>query len=285
MKSVLKSMSVIVVVTIFALPVFPQGRPGSTDRDHGAGAGPSVSAAASVSSAPASFGSYGSREVSTSRDFGSRGSYGSGSVSGGPGRGVSAFPPPQLKGTSFTSLNSFYAWQDFYFYLQMHYMMNRMYFLRFYRNIEPLITPQMVRLTVREPLTLAVQMMTAVDQLETMLQARQAGGPVSKEDIADKAQEIRALAKQIRSNEALTFVDQRKDTDVLKDNNIETRGLEAVSQLREMIVDLNSQLKGMYTQQTTSTVSVNSLTQPSLRSLSKGIEKLSRSIENSAKKI
>jgi hypothetical protein len=41
----------------------------------------------------------------------------------------------------------------------------------------------------------------------------------------------------------------------------------------------------MYTQNATSTVSVNALTGPSFDSLSKGIEKLSRVIENSAKKI
>jgi hypothetical protein len=280
MKSVLKWWFFAVMVLTIALPAFSQGRPGSSDRgDHGSGSGSvSASPAPSVSSYS---GTFDSRSVSTSRYYGGGGSY-----SGDVGRGRAFLTPqPKLQGTSFTTVSSYYAWQDFYSYLQMRYMLNGLYFTRFYRNVEPLVTPQLLRLTIREPLAFALQMMTAVDQLEGLLEARQAGQPVSKEDIADKAQEIRNLAKQIRSNEALTFIDQRKETDVLKEENIEKRGLEAIGQLREMIVDLNSQLKGMYAQETTSTVSVSSLTQPSLKSLSKGIEKLSRSIENSAKKI
>lgn len=174
---------------------------------------------------------------------------------------------------------------SFYDYLQMRYLMNGLYFNRFYNNVEPLVTPQLLRLTTREPLRLSMQMITAVDELEAMLQALQAGKPVNKQEISAKAQEIRELAKHIRQDQALSFIDQRKDKDILKGNNIENLGLEAISQLREMVTDLNTQLKGMYTQSTTSTISVNSLTQPSLESLSKGIERISRVIENSAKKI
>ncbi len=194
-------------------------------------------------------------------------------------------PAPKLEGTSFTSVNTYYAWQDFYGYLRMHYMMNGLYFSRFYRNCEPLVTPQLMRLTTREPLRLSLQMMTAVDELEAMLQAREAGKPVSKQEITAKAQEIRELAKRIRQDQALTFIDQRKDKDILKGNNIESLGLESVARLREMVTDLNSQLKSLYAENATSTVSVNSLSQPSFESLSKGIEKLSKAIENSAKKI
>ncbi len=173
----------------------------------------------------------------------------------------------------------------FYDYLQTRYLMNGFYFDRFYRNSEPLVTPQLLRLTTREPLRLSMQMVTAVDDLEAMLQALQDGKPVNKADVTAKAQEIRELARQIRKDQALSFVDQRKEKDILKGDNIETLGLGAINQLREMVTDLNTQLKSMYTQSTTSTVSVSSLTQPSLESLSKGIEKVSRVIEDSAKKI
>lgn len=181
-------------------------------------------------------------------------------------------------------MNNYFAWENFYWYLQTRYMMNSYYFSRFMRNREPLLTPQLLRLSTREPLRLSMQMMTAVDELESMLQALQAGKPVSKQDIAAKAQEIRELARQIRKDQALSFVDQRKEKDIIKGENIENLGFEAISQLREMVTDLNTQLKGMYTQNATSTVSVDALTQPSFDSLSKGIERLSRVIENSAKK-
>jgi hypothetical protein len=192
---------------------------------------------------------------------------------------------PKLQGTSFNSVNTYYAWNSFYDYLHFRYMMNALYFTRFYRNVEPLVTPQLLRLTTREPLRLSMQMMTAVDELEAMLEALQAGKQVSKQDISAKAQEIRDLAKKVRQDQALTFIDQRKDKDIFKGDNIENLGLQAISQLREMVTDLNTQLKSLYTQNATSTISVSTLTQPSFESLSKGIEKLSRVIENSAKKI
>ncbi len=280
MKTTIKLLFSVLVISVLALPAFSQGRPGgSSDRDHGS-SGAGVSSAPAVSPMP-SVGSYGSREVSAPRDTGRMVSYGS----GGAGRGTAYLPAPNLKGTSFTTLTTFYDWQNFYYYLQTRYMMNSLYFTRFYRNVEPLVTPQLLRLTMREPLRLSMQMMTAVDELEALLQARQSGKPVDKQEIAAKAEEIRDLAKHIRSNQALSFVDQRKEKDVLKGDNIEKLGLEAVSQLREMATDLNTQLKAMYTQDTTSTVSVSSLSQPSISSLSKGIEKLSRAIESSAKKI
>ncbi len=283
MKNILKSLLFVVVLSVLALPAFTQGRPASSDRGSNPGAGVASTPAPSISSTPSSSG-YISRGVSTSRDTGH---WGTASVSGtgGPVRGAMYAPPPKLQGTSFSSVNTYYQWQDFYFYLQTRYLMNGLYFDRFYRNTEPLITPQLLKLTTREPLRLSMEMITAVDDLEAMLQALQAGKPVNKQDIAAKAQGIRELAKQIRQNQALSFVDQRKEKDILKGNNIETMGLEAISQLREMVTDLNTQLKSMYSQATTSTVSVNSLTQPSLESLSKGIERASRAIENSAKKM
>ena len=280
MKDVLKSLLSIVALLALALPAFTQGRPSSSDRSSNPGTGVASTPAPSFSSTSSS-GSYVSRDISTSRSVGGWGGHVSGA---GSSRTVSA-PPPKIQGTSFSSVNTYYQWQDFYYYLQTRYLMNGLYFDRFYRNAEPLITPQLLKLTTREPLRLSMQMITAVDDLEAMLQALQAGKPVNKQDIAAKAQDIRELAKQIRQDQALSFVDQRKDKDILKGNNIENLGLEAISQLREMVTDLNTQLKSMYTQATTSTVSVNSLTQPSLESLSKGIERISRVIENSAKKI
>ncbi|HYK89678.1 MAG TPA: hypothetical protein VE398_12955 [Acidobacteriota bacterium] len=282
MRNAIKLAFSLLVLLVFGLPAFSQGRPGSSGGSDSRGSGAAASSVSSTTSVTSSTPSYsGSRDFSSSRGYGSGGT----GFSSGQGRGAAYNPPPKLQGTSFYSVNSYYAWQDFFWYLQSRYMMNGLYFQRFYRNREPLITPAMLKLITREPLRLSMQMVTAVDELEAMLQARQEGKPVSKEDISAKAQEIRELAKRIRSNEALAFAGQRKDKDVLKGDNIENLGLEAVSQLRELVTDLNTQLRSMYTQDTTSTISVNSLSQPSLESLSKGIEKVSKVIENSAKKI
>ncbi len=283
MKSAARLLFSAVLLLVLALPAFSQGRPGSGSSDRGSAPSSSgVSTSSSVSSSSSS-GGYVSRDASSSRGGFEAGGIGFGGTSSGR-RGVAA-PPVKLQGTSFTTMDTYYQWQSFYWYLQNQYMMNRLYFTRFYRNREPLVTPDLLRRVVRQPYRLSMQMLTAIDELETMLQDRAAGKPVDKMEIAAKAQEIRELAKRIRTDEALTFVDQRKEKDILKGNNIEALGLESINQLREMATDLNSQLKNMYTQNTTSTVSVTSLTQPSVDSLSRGIEKISKVIENSAKKI
>jgi len=192
---------------------------------------------------------------------------------------------PQLSGTSFYSLNSYYLFQDFLWNLRTRYMFNPYYFNRFTRNSEPLVTPYLLKLALKEPLSVSSEMILAVDELEAMVNDLQAGKPVRKEDISEKAHAIREMAKKIRGDNSLAFIDQRPDKSSPKHGDFENLGLDAVRQLRQMATDLNTQLMGMYNQQTTSTVSVQSLTQPSFESLSKGIEKLTKVIETSARRL
>ncbi len=161
-------------------------------------------------------------------------------------------------------------------------MLDPFYFNRFFMNSEPLITPYLMKVTMKEPLKMSMEMVSLADELEALVQARQDGKPVGKEEIAAKAQAIRELAKKLRRDQALGFVDQRKDQDLLAGSDINRVGLDATARLHEMVTDLNTQLKAMYDETSTATVSVSTLTQPSFGSLSKGIERLSKSIENFA---
>ena len=219
-----------------------------------------------------------SRTTTSSRDAGTGVS--TGTRTGGAG---SSFNVPKLQGTSFNSMNSYLMWQDFLWNLQTRYFLDAMYLSRFYRNSEPLVTPHLMKMVVREPLSLSTRMLAAVDELGTLVSDFEGGKPVPKQDITTKAQEIRELAKRIRKDNTLSFVDQRADKEVPKGENTETLGLETIRQLRTMAVDMNTQLKAMYDQNSTATVSVQNLSQPSFESLSKGIERLTKVIENSAK--
>jgi len=214
----------------------------------------------------------------------SRGSSGA-PASIAPSGGGYASGAPNLQGTSFTTLDSYYEWQNYYWRMRMMYGLNGLYFSRFYRNTEPLITPELMMLTLRNPLSLSTQMVSAVDQLQAMLTDLQAGKQVSKQDIAAKAQEIRGLAKKIREDQSLAFVDGRLDQSIGKGNQFDNLGLAGIDQLRELATDLHAQLKGMHNQSKTSTVSVQNLSQPSFASLSKGIEKLTKVIEASARRL
>jgi hypothetical protein len=279
----------LVVALLAAMPILAQDRGGN--RGTSADTGGSNSSVASRATTPTT--STISSGTSVSRDYSSSGgSFSSSSPSYAGGRSVNSGGHfggggyiPNYQTSSFNSTGNYYQWQDFFYYLQMHYYMNDAYFSRFYRNREPLVTPELLKLTMRQPMKLSLQLLAAVDELELMIKARDGGKQVDRQAISSKTAEIRDLAKKIRQDESLAFFDQRRDKDVFKGMQADNLGLEAISQLREMATDLNTQLKGLYSQSQPSTVSVQSLTAPSFESLTKGIDKLSKVIENSARRM
>jgi len=192
---------------------------------------------------------------------------------------------PDFHTSSFNSMGYYYQWQDFFYYLQTRYYMNGAYFSRFYRNREPLVTPELLRLTVRQPLKMSLQLLSAVDELEGLIQERNSGKAIDRQALAAKTQEIRELAKKIRQDQSLTFFDQRRDKEILTNAQAENLGLEAIGQLRELANDLHTQLKSMYSESQPATVSVRSLSAPSFESLAKGIDKLTKAIDSSARRM
>jgi len=163
--------------------------------------------------------------------------------------------------------------------------MSGYYFSRFYRNKEPLLTPRMQKLSVRDPLVLSNYMLAAIDELEEMLIDARAGISVDKKAVGSKTKEIRDLAKKIRKDDLLSYLDQRKNQNLTKGMHYERLGVDAIDELRQMALDMNAQLRNLYRADATSTVSVSALTQPSFESLSKGIDKLCKIIDKSAKRI
>jgi len=280
----------LVFVLLVSLPLFAQ-RPAAEERGSGGGGSTDRGAAAAASNGAGgvisrgiSAGDYSGASATTGRTGGAP-NFGSVSTGGGA---TTYHPTPNLTGTSFASSNSYYEWQNFLFQLRMHYMINGMfmdmYSQRFYRNREPLLTPQLMKLALRDPLATSTQMVRAAEELEKLVSDLETGKPVNREDIALKNREVRDLARKIRQDHSLSFVDRRMEKDVPKDAAADQLGLDAARQLRETVVDLHTQLKGMYSQTSTATVSVNSLSQPSFESLSKRIEKLSKVLDTAVKR-
>ena len=135
-----------------------------------------------------------------------------------------------------------------------------------------------------QPLSLSNRLLASIDQLETLIQDQQAGNQVNKDEIEAKTEEIKDLAKQIRQDQSIEFFDQRKDKNLLKGTEYKELGFEAIAQMREMALDLNHQIRDLYEQTSTATVSVDALSAPSFSSLSKGIERLSKVVSESARK-
>ncbi len=198
----------------------------------------------------------------------------------------SGIPIYSLKQTSFGSLSSYYSWNAFYGYLYGRYSLNPDYFNRFFRNTEPLITPPLLKLSLRESVDLSSQMLDLIDQLQLMLGDAQAGKTFDKEESLENVKQIRMLAKEIRKNGAISYIDLRKERAIYekRKSGFDMLGPEALGKLREMAVDLNNQLKNMHNEASTQTVAVDHFSQPSFKSLAKGIEELSKDIEKSIKK-
>ena len=192
---------------------------------------------------------------------------------------------PHIGGTSFNTVGLYYTWLDYYSYLYSYYHFYPFYFDRFYRNNEPLMTPSMLRITLRQPLRESEAMLKSIDALDSLLSDARAGKAVDKQAILAKTQEIRDYAKQIRQDRTLSIADIRKDTVLFKDDNVNALDPETIAKLREMALDLNSQLRNLYSESSSSTVSVDSYKEPSFESEAKGIEKACKAIEHSSKRL
>ena len=280
MKSMIKLIAVISCLCLLALPMLAYAQRATTSSSgdgRSVGTSSSSSGVATASSSPSSSArsDSGSYSGGTARpSFGS-----SGSGSGGGGQFV-----PSLRGTSFYSYGAYLQWQDFLWRLQTFYgfwMDNS----RFLRNSEPLLTPRLASLAVLRPLATSAELLRLVDELSSLLAEARSGSAVDKNAIDSTAEQIRKLAKQIRSDQALSFVDRRNDIDLAKAGNFDQLGLDAVERLREVALDLNNQLKTLSEQSQTSTVSVDYLSRPSFDSLTKGIDKLTRVIQASARRL
>ena len=247
------------------------GRGGSSPgAGHGSFAGVAASAAAAAASAAG-----GSASASAAAAAGSYSGYSYGGQTYGG--------PINLKGTSFESIATYYSYYNYYSYLCSHFNVDPVYFDRFYRNTEPLITPEMLKLTLRTPIRLSSKMLDSIDQLESMLKEAEAGKTVDRQALLAKSKEIRESAKRIRKNQTLQLFDLRESKDSDRRDENGALSPESLDRMRAMAVDLDRQLRNMYSQSSTSTVSVENYKEPSLEALAKGIERLCKAIEKSTK--
>jgi hypothetical protein len=176
-------------------------------------------------------------------------------------------------------------WSTYYTYLYSYYHVYPGYFDRFMRNREPLLTPALLRLTLRRPLSLSNDMLSAIDDLEAMLSDARDGKAIDKKALLAKAQEIREYAKEIRQDRTLMTLDMGRETSLFKEDGVDLLAPETIAKLREMALDLNRQLRNMYSVSSSSTISVDSYKEPSFASVTKGIEKVCKAIEHSSKQL
>jgi hypothetical protein len=202
----------------------------------------------------------------------------------GSARNSKATVAPNLRRTSFLTQHSYAIWTDYYSCLSRQFDLNPLYFRRFYYNTEPLVTPELLKITLKAPLRSSSEMLDSIDELEAIFENNQSGSLLDRQAVLEKCEKIRELAKAIRNNQTISYIDVGKGKDLYSPKSRAIQP-EDFQRLREMAVDLNRQLKNLYSSTSTATVSVDSFNEPSLESLAKGIEKMCKAIENSSKRM
>ena len=318
---IVAGVCVLLAAFLIVSPAAAQGRnapSGAADAGRGAAGAAAAAAAASAVASGASTSTTSSSSYSYGGNSTWMGDTGFGRSS--TSTSSSSIPSINLSGTSFGSKSTYRDWSQYYrtlsyswdgctAYMQgwgfvrasnapqsvpiipimladaPHCGFTTTYFARFERNVEPLMTPEMLKFTLRQPLLTSQYMLQAIDQLEALLEDARAGKPADKGAIATKAREIRDYAKRIRQDPTLELYDIRDENDVLGNDKIEALSPETITKLRELALDIHLQLQNLSSLSSSSTMSVDSYKEPSFESMTKGIEKVCKAIENSSKRL
>ena len=163
------------------------------------------------------------------------------------------------------------------------------YLWRYAQGDSPL-TPELLRVALSDSMDSAGSVIQSSRRLTTLLDDYEAGRLGRKEfERAMKKQtsEIRDLADKIRDDRNLRYVDQRRDVKSKSRRAVQTmpelRVL--VGELQELSRHLKREISVFYEQDLTRVISVNELQKPSLRSVSKGVDKLAKAIEKSVQRL
>jgi len=220
---------------------------------------------------------------------------GSGGYSGGTGYsgGGGSFIPDYSQyindRTSFYSYNNFIRSQMLFDLLRLYYggAFNRQYFSRYYNNNEPILNRKTVYYALQQSASRAEQLMKAAAELSDLM-AETSGNAMGNSAAArdprwnELTARIRILAKQIKDDEFLPYVDIRKGNGATAVKTAKLDKLSYTEQANRLITlatELGNQLSGMINNPNPAVVSVNSLYQPTCESLAKEIERVAKSLE------
>jgi len=277
-----KVAMVLAFAFVISLPADAQNHHASGSNGNSGSSGPGSAGSAASSSSSSSASTSSSVMVSNSQNSDYRGA--NHGISEDT-RSFGGYVAPSPQYSSFTSSGIYWNWQEFFYRLQNEYLLNPSYMHRFMVNREPLLTPSLLRIAVWKPLRLSSTLMSKLDDLDATLRKIQGGEKLDKEQITLQIRAIRKITKQISNSGNWDLIDQRKDKDILKGMQLTGYLLEDSARLRDIATDLNAQLRNWYNSSSTSTISAASLTQPSIESLTKGIEKISKAMENNIKRM
>jgi hypothetical protein len=159
-----------------------------------------------------------------------------------------------------------------------------------YAQGDSALTRRSVRLALQECSTAAAALNRLSDQLD-LLVVEYENGELTRNEFEERVEQttkdIRKLAKKIRKDDFLDYLDQRKNQKVTSFRPADsTAGLRILtSELKRMAQQMDSGISDFYEKDMTRVVEVGQLQQPSFDALSKQIDKLAKTITKSARRL
>lgn len=160
---------------------------------------------------------------------------------------------------------------------------------RFAQGDSPL-TEESIRAILQEPAEVSEQMLQLSAQLEELIRTYQSGSLDAGQFqrlVRAKTSEIRKAARKISGNYYLGFIDQRPSKDLGKEDRA-ANGEQLIALSNELGAfarQLNRDLSNYLEQDQSRVVSVQHLATPSFESVSKGIDRLAKTIDRSAGRV
>jgi hypothetical protein len=172
---------------------------------------------------------------------------------------------------------------------QYYFLPGHNYLWRYRQGDSPL-TRRNLRMALQGCATASAGMLRLSDQLDGLINQYETG-ELDQADferqVDQTTKQIRNLAKKIRKDDFLDFIDQRQKKHVDSFQEVDSlHGLRELNQqLRMMASDVDSGLDAFHSQDMSRVVDVRELERPSFDSLSKGIDRLAKTIDKSASRL
>lgn len=189
------------------------------------------------------------------------------------------------------NIYDFYAVDTFLYRLMRRYdfFYGYEYLWRYAQGDSPL-TPKLMQLALEDASHHSETLVKLAAELEQLLTDFEAGKIDPKtlgREFDDRLDQMRKVAKKIRGDDNLEYLDQRPDmkleSPAQASSLAELRVL--MASLQEMALQMKQGIMSFYTNDLSRVVSVEDLNQPSFKSISKGIDKLSKTIEKSVDRL
>jgi hypothetical protein len=174
--------------------------------------------------------------------------------------------------------------------MSQYYFLNGYNYLWRYRQGDSPLTPDSMRIALQQCVSASGGMLRLSDQLQGIINQYESGALTQEEfenQVEQTTKQIRKLSKKIRKDDFLDFIDQRQKDDVASYREATSvAGLKGlVNQLRLMAFEIDSGLEAYNKEDMTRVVDVRELERPSFDSLTKGIDRLSKTIDRSANRL